>query len=277
MTNELAEEVERLRDRLDRERKARRQAEVIAERGMRELWVANRELQSRADSKSDAVIAGLVANDLVCQVRRREADRVVSDLIATFEGRSTTPVAALLARANELAEVAPLPAVDVGLEFALSVSDVAELVVRRWQRPTARAGLLLTTESAGLEGELTAPWATALAAIDVVVGWLVAECDPGAVVVRVECGEQDVVVEVTSPLVRPSPEFRQTVDSVLASWPTARTEIAGVGDRSRFLLTLLRSNGVSGSGPSALVGASVETDDGSMKEVRRNGRPGHHG
>ena len=37
------DEIERLRSRLERERRARRQAEIIAERRMRELWEANDE------------------------------------------------------------------------------------------------------------------------------------------------------------------------------------------------------------------------------------------
>ena len=45
-------DVERLEARLERERRARRQAEAIAERGMRELWETNRELQLRIDART---------------------------------------------------------------------------------------------------------------------------------------------------------------------------------------------------------------------------------
>ena len=55
------DEIERLQSRLERERRARRQAEIIAERGMRELWEANDELQRRVTNRTAELLMALGA------------------------------------------------------------------------------------------------------------------------------------------------------------------------------------------------------------------------
>ena len=47
--------------RLERERRARRQAESIAERGMRELWLSNQTLEQKVSERTAALDRSLVA------------------------------------------------------------------------------------------------------------------------------------------------------------------------------------------------------------------------
>ncbi|TFH16883.1 MAG: hypothetical protein E4H05_06745 [Acidimicrobiales bacterium] len=46
------ERIQRLERRLERERRAREEAEQIAERGMRDLWLANQELEARVAART---------------------------------------------------------------------------------------------------------------------------------------------------------------------------------------------------------------------------------
>lgn len=146
------DEVEQLQARLERERKARRQAEVIAERGMRELWDVNRDLQSgvRRRTASLQQLAGGI--DLAHRARWK--------MLAASPPSASTGVPALVAGPSL---VAP------GL---CSPHEVGDRVVERWQRPAAAAGLLLVVD-VDAPDELEAPWSHLIAAAEILIALLV--------------------------------------------------------------------------------------------------------
>ena len=61
--------VERLERRVERERRAREEAEAIAERGMRDLWLANRDLESRVAERTAELELSLQAATMAGQAR----------------------------------------------------------------------------------------------------------------------------------------------------------------------------------------------------------------
>jgi signal transduction histidine kinase len=80
--------VARLERRLERERAAREEAEQIAERGMRDLWTANRELEDRVAQRTAELRQSLAAVTMATQAKER--------FLAELGHELTTPLHAVL-------------------------------------------------------------------------------------------------------------------------------------------------------------------------------------
>lgn len=180
--------------RLERERAARRQAERLAEKGMRDLWQANQDLQERVAQRTAALhralaveayiaaarlelLAGLVRNAVSDQVGLAGAE----DTLDAWAGRLVTdPVGA---------------GPTVAERESISPRDVVAELSERWQAAAARRGLLLAP-SAVAGDEVVAPWSRLLAAAHAVLGGVVSVAAPGPLHLDVSCLDDRVVVTV---------------------------------------------------------------------------------
>jgi hypothetical protein len=122
--------------RLERERRARRQAEQVAEEGMRALWLANQTLEHAVRSRTAAHDREVQALKLASFARLALHARLASEL-----QRTGHPEPGLLQVCIEPPE---LPAFDSS-EVALHA--LGDETVDRWQRPLARRGMLLETHA----------------------------------------------------------------------------------------------------------------------------------
>lgn len=142
-------EIERLSARLERERRARREAELIAERGMREFWRLGHDL--------DALVAERTAElelELAGLARLHEA--VLSGLTDVADGRAV--VETLLAVPRE-----------AGRPVALAPVTVGDRLAARWLRLLARSGHLLSVDVDPSMPLMTLRWDVLVAAVDVVL------------------------------------------------------------------------------------------------------------
>lgn len=177
------DEVGRLEARLDRERRARRQAEQIAERGMRELWETNRELQLRIDARTGRLERELAALALV---HRSTVAEVASTLAAVIERAEAGDVdESVIERLRRLAGGALVTPAPDGLAPTAAIPiDVADDVLERWQRVAARSGQLLSVEADESDPALTMTWDRVIAALDVTLASVGRHGPGGAVEVR---------------------------------------------------------------------------------------------
>ena len=117
-----AADVERLEARLERERRARRQAEVIAERGMRELWETNRDLQERVVARTHQLERQLSALSLV----HRHTVAELAAVVASIEDDVDRPAAAMsdevVDRLRWLQRVAVVPPPPLPVETKLPMN-----------------------------------------------------------------------------------------------------------------------------------------------------------
>ena len=194
-TSSSDERVARLEERLDRERKARRQAEMIAERGMRDLWEVNRDLQQRVDDRT-AQVARLLAG----YERARSAwSSVMIDELERAQRvqREGGDVAATLALVTALASFARRQL--VAEPFTARPASIAGDVLQRWQRPTARHGQLLTTDADTSDGEVCAPWDCVVALCEVAIASIVHACESGVVAARLVVDGNRLTVTIEHP------------------------------------------------------------------------------
>lgn len=199
--------IARLEERLERERNARRQAEMIAERGMRDLWEINRELQQRVDDRT-AQVGRLLAGyerarsawSSVTSDELRRASAVVrdgGDVDAAFG-----PVDALVGFAQR----------QIGDEsFSARPAQVAADILQRWQRPTARHGQLLTTDADTSDAEVCTRWDCVVAFCEVAITSIVHACDSGVVAVRFAVDRPHLTVVIEHP-----PPVDESSSAVLA-------------------------------------------------------------
>lgn len=208
-------DVDRLRSRLERERRARRQAEVIAERGMRELWETNRELQRRVARRTAelervavaleyAQVARLQAigeliDDLEHDVQHREHRDEHHDRLAIDGGRDA--VVAAIAQIRSLV-AAPRHPEDLD-PCECGVLELADRLIERWQRAAAKRGQLLTVEHGAdsEHGTGIGLWTQVLAVADTLLAGIVRSGGTGSVSVLVEPGPDDVSVRFSGPAV----------------------------------------------------------------------------
>ncbi len=169
--------IARLEKRLAREREARRQAEEISERGMRELWLANCELDARVDERTRTLADALEE----LQVAKSARDQFLS----TVSHEIRTPLNGVLG----MLELIPSHvSSDQGLRYVEAATESADrlhgLVSRlldmveldsgkfnthrslvdparvgdnlrqRWQRPALQSGHLLTVSCSGAAVEI---------------------------------------------------------------------------------------------------------------------------
>lgn len=165
--------VARLQRRLERERQARRQAEEIADRGMRELWLTNRQLDERVAERTADLEKTLNELEVASSSRERFLSTLshetrtplngilgMLELIAphvdgeqaadyvTTARQSAERLSQLLTRLLDLVEL------DSGQlrsdPEVVRIGDLAESIRNRWQLPAMRSGHLLSVSSASL-------------------------------------------------------------------------------------------------------------------------------
>ncbi len=211
--------------RLERERKARRQAESIAERGMRELWLANQTLEEKVAQRTvelDRSIAALEQAGRTRQQLVRQLGHALATPLATISGhlellnehglgpedcdRVTQARAGVVKLDGALQALLALSGFgeDANPEHVESrvPADVLDEFVERWQRPAARHSQFLmgALESANEEPVLL-DWPNLVVAIDAMLDACVqfASTGPLDVIMTVSEEEVSVVVEDSGP------------------------------------------------------------------------------
>lgn len=170
-------EIDRLTARLDRERRARREAERIAERGLRELWELNRDLDARVAERT----AGF-ERELASLARWHETAAADVAVAAADTGRPD-----LAERIGWIALTAGMPlTAGRGLPTRAEPIVVADRVADRWQRTLARNGHLMSIDVDPSMPAVTVRWDVLLAALDLVLVGLDHERRGGAVRVAFE-------------------------------------------------------------------------------------------
>jgi hypothetical protein len=215
------DEIERLRNRLERERRARRQAEIIAERGMRELWEANDELQRRVTNRTTELLRALGALERQQVARSIAIDRAIDSLAdqlgaalgeSGHDARETLGyIRTLLATAPEMAT----PAVSVEGDLP----SFADALLARWQRPAARAGKLLSVELGDDTGPAAVDWTVLQALSDTLLRGCVRHETPGGLRVMLSVADEGASVAVSSGGPTLVPELVEAALASPAAWP----------------------------------------------------------
>lgn len=169
-TAALDAKIARLERRLERERRARREAEEIADRGMRDLWLANRDLDQRVAERTADLEKTLQELAVASSGRARflstlshetrtplngilgmlelltpHVDGPESSYLETAQ-QSADRLSQLLTRLLDLVELGT-GEVSADLE-SVQVGDLASAVRDRWQLAAMRTGHLLTVNAA---------------------------------------------------------------------------------------------------------------------------------
>jgi signal transduction histidine kinase len=203
------EQVRRLERRVERERRARHAAEQIAERGMRDLWLANQELESR------------VAERTVDLERSLRAVRMASEAKAAFLAELghelATPLHAVLGllelidknklagddRARvEQATISARQLADLlfglvelaGAEGSVSSDEIETVaptvwldrLAEQWTRRAAAAGQLLVPICTAPVRPIAAPWGRLRQVVDLLLDNAAVHAGPGTL--QVELG-----------------------------------------------------------------------------------------
>lgn len=213
------ERIERLELRYDRERRARLEAEAIAEAGLRELMDVNDSLDERirqrtaelekamqrahaANTAKDAFLAH-IGHELRTPVNGLAG--MLELLEAEVEGpHATEMVHAARQSGDQLGRLVERLLVFTNLQAAdlaadaveMTVEEIVEAAADRWRHACAKAGQLLSVEPA------TAPGATVLAtdaihgALDELLDNVVTHGPPGAVTVTTHAVDDGIRIEV---------------------------------------------------------------------------------
>lgn len=204
-------EIRRLKVRLDRERRARREAEEIAEAGLRSLYDANQELDARILERTaelhEALAAAQEANDAKSAFLGQMSHQIntpLNGLLGMLEllskeltdSQTETWHASAMRSARRLERLTTRLITYVGLETAdlrhgdtyRQVREVLSGVHDRWHGPCLRAGQLLSVEvSAGTDASILAPPELDLL-FDEVLSNAVEHAGPGAVRITTQVG-----------------------------------------------------------------------------------------
>ncbi len=251
----MSDEVRRLRRRLDRERESRRQAEVIADRGMRELWLANRELDERVSERTADLAKALDDLERVVSARER--------FLSTLSHEMRTPMNGLLgmlellegclADPNDLTYLATASQSAARLNLLLTrLLDLLDLqsgaagrgservdldvfassIEDRWQRSALRSGHLVTVERPHGHSPITIDRPRVDQIVDELVDNALTHATPGLVRVTLDVigSAFEMCVVDSGPGIDPSrlaqmsDEFEMLDDS-----PTRRAQGLGLG------------------------------------------------
>ena len=215
------DEIDRLQNRLDRERRARRQAEIIAERGMRELWQANDELQRRVTTRTAELLTALGALEYE-QVARSAAIARALDTVADHLSSSCAEAVAdarsSLASVRSLLATAPEPTTStVSIEGDLG--SFADGLLARWQRLAAGAGQLLSvgiSDDAGSDG---VDWSVLRAVSDNVLRWCVRNETTGGLRVTLSLTHEGASVAFSAGGPALAAELVEAALASPAAWP----------------------------------------------------------
>lgn len=201
------QELERLRRRLERERDARREAEALAEQGLRDLYDVNQDLDRRVQER--------VAEVEKLAVRAALAERVKDEILASVSHELRTPLMAVIGAldllagddgdrdaylkaatdgASRLRELVDelFAVVDIGSGAAeaerstVPVRSFIDSLADNWRLPALKAGVLLVTSVEGDDTEITIDVERTRAALDRLLSNAIGHGGAGTVTVSVE-------------------------------------------------------------------------------------------
>lgn len=251
----LEQNVERLERRVERERKARMEAERIAEDGMRSLYLANSDLDARILERTGQLNEALVAANTAVRAKSAFLAHMSHHLMTPlngvvgmlellgdtdFEAHQTEWHASAMRSANRLDRLVrqlllftEVDGADLGRAAPIRrLSDVLEAVEAQWHQPLLLAGQLPMFEVA--EGrELWVPAPPQLSMLfSELFSNVVEHADPGPVLVSLRVLDNDAVaidVEDAGPGI--TPEVREMARSlgVRARLETLADERSGLG------------------------------------------------
>jgi len=227
-TYELQSEIIRLRRRVERERAARTEAETIAERGLRELYRNNQDL--------DRLVQQRVAEGARLARRAALAERVKAEILGTFSHELRTPLMAVIGALDLLyddvvpdedpnckcwqeSEVFLRAAIDGASRLRDLVDDllvVADLghdqseidtepvslalfveeMTNKWKLPALKAGLLLVSSIANCVGSAMIDAEVTKAALDRLLDNAIRYSDSGKVTLDVSASSNEIVFVV---------------------------------------------------------------------------------
>ena len=213
------ERIERLEARVARERRAREEAEAIAERGMRDLWLANRSLEERVAERtaelSQSVKAARMAADAKEAFLAELGHELASPIHAVVGLIELIDVSALGAEDRQRldqvdANARALSDLLVGLveiagasggsnpddlERAVPVEWLDE-TVDRWMRAAAGRAQLLVPSCDHVDGEVALDWVRLGRMVDAALDNVVQHAAPGSVSIAVAVDRDTVTVAV---------------------------------------------------------------------------------
>ena len=214
-----AERLARLERRLMRERAARQEAEQIAERGLRELWTANRELEDRVAQRTAELRQSLAAVTMATQAKER--------FLAELGHELTTPLHAVLG-ILELTDSSSLDEVNrnnleavrthslqlaellhglvelAGAEGAPSAEtfvsrrpvDWLDAAISDWTKRAAMRGQLLVPSTAGASESTIGDWLRLRRMLDAVMSNATTHAGPGAITISLELNDDVIALTV---------------------------------------------------------------------------------
>lgn len=201
--------IRRLERRVERERLAREEAEGIAERGLRDLWEANRDLEKRVSERTADLEQSLRATQMAAEAKER--------FLAELGHELNTPLHAVLGLL-ELIDTTQLEPVDrervsdvrehagqlsgllkglVDLASSEGESSPEDIVaetpsiwldqlVSAWTRRAALSGQLLVPSVAGPDTSVDLDWGRLRRIVDPILDNATVHGDAGAVTIEIE-------------------------------------------------------------------------------------------
>lgn len=168
------DEIDRLTARLDRERRARREAELIAERGLREYWQLNSELEARVVDRTAELQRELAGHAVVHEFVAEYVMSAIGDL----------EVEGIADRLGWIEVLNELPRSPTGASSIAPV-EITDWATRRWQLVLARSGHLLSFDVDHASPRVRARWDVISVALDLLLASTHRRAEPGAVTVGV--------------------------------------------------------------------------------------------
>lgn len=216
---DMAKRISRLERRLARERSARAEAEEIADRGMRELWLTNRQLDERVAERTADLEATLQALEVASTSRERFLSVLSHEMRTPLNGvlgmlelldpyTSGDQGARYLSAAKEsasgldnlvrrLLDMVELTTGSMVASLAtVTAAEVVSEIQQRWQTKALRSGHLLSITSF-FDGErLHVDSGRLHQIIDELLDNAITYATPGSLQVRLLPSDNTVVVEV---------------------------------------------------------------------------------
>lgn len=242
-------QVARLERRLERERKARRDAEEIADRGMRQLWLANQSLDARVSERTADL------EHTLDQLRVANSSR--ERFLATLSHEMRTPLNGILGMLELLgphvSEDRPKTYHETARESAerlnqllsrlldlveletgnltpeprpIEMKDLADSIRERWARPMLKSGQLLTVTSFAEDRVLEIDDGRVGQIIDELLDNVTAHGSPGAIHVELHLDEDRLKLRVrdSGPGINPQQIQELFADFSMLDDSTARAQ-----------------------------------------------------
>jgi signal transduction histidine kinase len=211
------EQIRRLERRVERERRARHAAEQIAERGMRDLWLANQELESRVAERTVDLERSLRAARMASEAKEAFLAELGHELATPLhavlgllelidkdklagEDRARVEQAAISAR--QLADLLFGLVELAGAEGSVTSDEIETVtptvwldqLVEPWTRRAAAAGQLVVPTCTAPARPIAAPWDRLRQVADLLLDNAVVHAGPGILRVELEIDGPGAVV-----------------------------------------------------------------------------------